>query len=187
MPAPIVEAFSLSHVGVLNGTTGAEAADIYGVREATLEVDTDSFDNTGDDATLSSWQWFNFATLSVKSGYLPMETAALLAGSTITSSGTAGSETFSMPLWSKNSLNTPTRPVLVRVPSKDAAGAVRTLDIVLFKVQFAPLSLEGPSYKDGLVVSYSGKAVMSTVDEKGTVLTEPAIGRIVSRPGTVTT
>lgn len=185
MPAPIVEGFSLSHCAVLDGTTGAETADIYGVREASIEVDTDSFDNTGDDAVLSSWQWFNFATLSVKSGYLPMELAALLAGSTIASSGTAGSETFSMPLWNQNSLNTPTRPVLVRIPSKDETGKVRTLDVVLFKVQFAPISLEGPSYKDGLVTSYSGKAVMSKVDEKGGALTEASIGRIVSRPGNV--
>ena len=185
MPAPIVEGFSLSHAAILNGTTGAELADIYGVREATIEVDTDSFDNTGDDSVLSSWQWFNFATLSVKSGYIPMDLAALLAGTTLTTSGTAGSETVSMPLWSKNSLNTPTRPVLIRIPSKDSTGAVRTLDVVLFKVQFAPISLEGPSYKDGLVTSYSGKAVMSSVDEKGAPLTEPSIGRIVSRPGSI--
>ena len=185
MPAPIVEGFSLSHAAILNGTTGAELADIYGVREATIEVDTDSFDNTGDDSVLSSWQWFNFATLSVKSGYIPMDLASLLAGTTLTTSGSAGSETVSMPLWSKNSLNTPTRPVLIRIPSKDSAGAVRTLDVVLFKVQFAPISLEGPSYKDGLVTSYSGKAVMSSVDEKGAALTEPSIGRIVSRPGSI--
>lgn len=185
MPAPIVEGFSLSHAAILDGTTGAELADIYGVREATIEVDTDSFDNTGDDSVLSSWQWFNFATLSVKSGYIPLDLAALLAGTTLTTSGAVGSETVSMPLWSKNSLNTPTRPVLIRIPSKDSGGAVRTLDVVLFKVQFAPISLEGPSYKDGLVTSYSGKAVMSSVDEKGGTLAEPSIGRIVSRPGSI--
>lgn len=185
MPAPTIEGFSLSHAAILDGTTGAEAADIYGVREASIEVDTDSFDNTGDDNVLSSWQWFNFATLSVKSGYIPMDLVALLSGSTVTTSGTAGSETYSMPLWSKNSLNTPTRPVLVRIPSKDKAGAVRTLDIVLFKVQFAPISLEGPSYKDGLVASYTGKAVMSSVNEVGAALTEPSIGRLVSRPGSL--
>lgn len=187
MAAPIIEGFSLSHVGILDGETGAEVADMYGVREATIEVDTDSFDNTGDDAVLSSWQWFNFATISVTSGYLPMELAALLAGTTVTTSGVAPDEEYSMPLWGQNSLNTPTRPVLVRIPSKDSAGAVRTLDVILFKVQFAPLSLEGPSYKDGLVTSYSGKAVMSKVDELGAALTEPSIGRIVSKVGNVTT
>lgn len=186
MAAPIIEGFSLSHCAVLDGETGAEVADIYGVREATIEVDTDSYDNNGDDAILSSWQWFNFATLSVTSGYLPMEVAALLANTTITEGGTTPNLTHSMPLWSQNSLNTPTRPVLVRIPSKDSTGAVRTMDVVLFKVQFAPLTLEGPSYKDGLVTSYSGKAVMSSVDEKGVALVEPSIGRIVSHVGNYT-
>ena len=185
MPAPIIEGFSLSHAAILDGTTGAETADIYGVREASIEVDTDSFDNTGDDAVLSGWQWFNFATVSVKSGYIPMDLVALLYGATIVSSGAAPNDTFSIPLWNKGGLNSPTRPMLIRIPSKTSTGQVRTLDVVLYKVQFAPITLEGPSYKDGLVASYSGKAMMSTVDEKGTNLTEAAIGRLVSRPGTI--
>lgn len=182
MAAPIIEGFSLSHAAVLDGTTGAEAADIYGVREASIEVDTDTFDNTGDDAVLSGWQWFNFATVSVKSGYIPIDLVALLYGATITSSGTAPNDTFSVPLWNKGGLNTPTRPMLVRIPSKTSTGAVRVLDVVLYKVQFAPLTIEGPSYKDGLVASYSGKALMSDKDEKGEDLAEAAIGRLVSKP-----
>lgn len=182
MPAPTVEGFSLSHAAILNGTTGAELSDIYGIREGTLEVDTDSFDNTGDDAVLSSWQWFNFATVTVQSGFLSFDMLALLSGTTITSSGTAPGDSYSIPLWSEKSLNTVTRPLLIRVPSKTDAGATRFLDFVLFKVQFGPISFDGPSYKNGLLVSYSGKAVMSEVDEKGTALTDRAIGRLVSKP-----
>lgn len=182
MPAPIVEGFSLSHAAILDGTTGAELADIYGVREGTLEVDTDSYDNTGDDAVLSSWQWFNFATVTVQSGFIPLELVALLSGTTITSSGTAPNDHYSLPLWSEKSLNTVSRPMLIRIPSKDTAGATRRLDIVLYKVQFAPISFDGPSYKNGLLASYSGKAVMSDKDEKGATLTDRAIGRLISAP-----
>ena len=182
MPAPTVEGFSLSHAAILNGTTGAELADIYGIREGTLEVDTDSFDNTGDDSVLSSWQWFNFATVTVQSGFLSLDMLALLSGSTITSSGTAPDDHYSIPLWSEKSLNTPSRPMLIRIPSKDTTGATRNLDVVLYKVQFGPISFDGPSYKNGLVVSYSGKAVMSDKDEKGVALSDRAIGRLVSSP-----
>lgn len=184
MAGLVAEGFSVSHAAILDGTTGAESADIYGVREASVEVDTDSYDNTGDDAVLSSWQWFNFATLTVQSGFIPFDLAAMLSGTTLTTEGAGADEQVSMPLWNQNSLNTPTRPVLIRIPSKiTAPGAVsRVLDVVLFKVQFAPLSFDGPSYKDGLVISYSGKAVMSDVDEKGQPLVERSIGRLVSAP-----
>lgn len=182
MSSSIVEGFSLSHVAILNGTTGAEAADIYGVREASLDVDTDSYDNNGDDTILSTWSWFNFATLTVTAGYVPFDVIALLSGVTITSSGTSPADYFNLPLWSENSLNTPTRPVLIRVPSKDHLGAARSLDFVLYKVQFQPITFDGPSYKDGLLLNYTGKALMAAADEKGTALSEKAIGRLVSRP-----
>jgi hypothetical protein len=182
MPSPIVEGFSLSHAAILNGTTGAELADIYGIREGTLEVDTDNYDNTGDDSVLSSWQWFNFATITIQSGFIPFDLLALLSGATITSSGTAPNDSYSIPLWSEKSLNAASRPMLIRVPSKDTLGGSRYLDFVLYKVQFAPISFDGPSYKNGLLASWSGKAVMSSVDEKGTALTDRAIGRLVSTP-----
>ena len=187
MPAnsPTVEAFSLSHVGILDGTTGAQINDLFGVREASLEVDTDSFDNTGDNTVLSTWNWFNFATLSVKSGFIGFDTYALLSGNTLTTSGSGAAMSVSAPLWNESSLNTPTRPVLVRMPSKDSTGAIRTLDIILYKCQFGSISLDGPQYKDGLVVSYTAKAVMSSTDEKGAALPDRAIGRLISSPGTL--
>lgn len=180
----IVEGFSLSHAGILDGETGAEEVngDIYGIREGSLEVDTDSYDNTGDDAVLSSWFWFNFGTVSVTAGYIPFDLIALLSGATITSSGAAPNDYYNMPLWNEGSLNQPTRPMFLRVPSKDNLGEPRVLDIVLYKVQFEPINFDGPSYKDGLLINYSGKALMSSVDEKGDPLSEKAIGRLISRP-----
>lgn len=182
MASPVVEGFSLSHAAILDGTTGAETADIYGVRQASIEVDTDSYDNTGDDAVLSTWQWVNFATVTVQSGYIPFDLVALLSNTTVTSSGTGSSMSASMALWGQKALNVAPRPMLVRIPSRGSGGESRTLDIVLYKVQFAPISFDGPQYRDGLVVSYSGKATMSSVDEKGQALTEKAIGRIITAP-----
>jgi hypothetical protein len=177
----IFEAFSVSHAAILDGTTGAEAADIYGVREGSVSVDSDSYDNTGDDAVLSNWFWFNYAEVTISSGYVPFNVIGLLTGAPVTSTG----DTWSMPLWTQSSLNQQPRPVLIRVPSKDSAGAVRTMDIVLFRVQFMPISFDGPTYKDGLVLNYSGRAVISPVDEAGDDLPEKAIGRLLNSPAEV--
>jgi len=188
---PIVEGFSLSHAAILDGTTGAEAVngDIYGIRSGSIELDTDSYDNTGDDAVLSTWYWFNKATLTVQSGYVPFNTIALLSGSKVTSSGAAPNDFYTLPLWEERQQNTTPRPVLIRVPSKDKDGVIRTLDFVLYKVQFQPISFDGPTYKDGLLLNYTGTALMSDKDEKGnpvldsqTGLPTRAIGRLVSRP-----
>jgi len=186
-----VEGFSLSHAGILNGTAGAETAegDIYGVRSGSIELDTDSYDNTGDDAVLSTWYWFNKATLTIQSGYVPFKTIALLSGSAMSSSGTGLNDYYTLPLWEQRQLNSPSFPVLIRVPSKDADGNPRRLDFVLFKVQFQPMSFDGPNYKDGLLLNYTGTALMSPRTETGanfldsvTGLPSKAIGRLVSAP-----
>lgn len=184
MSSTTFEGFSLTHAAILDGTTGAEeaAGDIYGIRSGTIAVDTGNYDNTGDDAVLSSWFWFNYATVTVQSGYIPLDTLALLSGSTITTTGVAPADTFEMQLWEETSLNQPVRPMLVRVPSKDKDGLIRTLDFVLYKVQFGPFSFDGPSYKSGLLLNYTGRAVMSDKDETGTALTTRAIGRLISKP-----
>jgi hypothetical protein len=179
----IVEGFSLSHAAILIGTTGAEETDgsIYGVRSGTIAADTGNYDNTGDDTVLSSWFWFNFATVTVQAGYVPFDTIALLAGGTVTASGTTPNDHYSLPLWQIDSLNQPARPMLIRVPAKDKDANIRTLDFVLYKVIFGPLNFDGPSYKSGLLLNYTGRAVMSDKDEKGTTLSTKAVGRMVNR------
>lgn len=182
MSSPIVEAFSISHAAILNGTTGAESADIFGVREGSVDIDTDSYSNTGDDSILSVWNWFNLATITVTSGFLSFDMMSLVTGAPIVSSGVAPNDFWSQSLWNESSLNQPSRPVLLRCPSRDRANRVRSLDIVLFSCQFGPIRLDGPSYKNGLSVSWTAQAVMSSVDEKGVALSERAVGRLVSRP-----
>lgn len=180
----IYEGFSISHAAILNGSTGVEETwgDIYGVREGRLEVNVDTYDNQGDDSVLSSFFWFNYCTVTIQGGYLPFELMANLMNANVTSSGSAPNDTVSMPLWNQSSVNTATRPMIVRVPSKDSDGALRNLDIVLYKVQFEPFSFDGPSYKNGLLLNYTGKALISAKDEKGSTLSEKAIGRLISSP-----
>lgn len=189
MTSMTVEGFSLTHAAILDGATRAEDTtaattfgDIYGVRSGTIAADTGNYDNTGDDFVMSSWFWINFATVTVQSGYLPFETIQLLSGSPITSSGTGTADYYSMPLWDETSVNQPPRPMLIRVPAKDKDGVIRTLDFVLYRVQFGPISFDGPSYKNGLLLNYTGRAVLSANDETGTALPKKAIGRLINRP-----
>lgn len=190
MATNIVEAFSLTHAAILDGTTGLDATDgdIYGVNSASLELDADSFDNNGDNVILSTWNWANRVNLSVQGGYIPFRTIALISGATAKSSGSGASQTFELQLWEENQMNPSPKPVLVRMPSKDSDGVLRTLDIILYKVQFGPISFDGPAYKDGLKVNYTGQALFSSKDEKGndvldstTGLPTKAIGRLLSR------
>jgi len=186
------EGFSLSHAAILDGTTGAEAVngDIYGVRTASLEPDTDDFDNEGDDAVLSTWQWMNYATVTVEAGYIPFSLVALLSGETSVSSGTAPNDYYSIQMWTDRSMNVAPKPMLIRVPSKDSLGVVRTMEFVLYRVQFGPIKFDGPQYKDGLTVSYEGKALMSLYNEAGVLLSTAyglpvgtkAVGRLINRP-----
>jgi hypothetical protein len=192
MATPIVEAFSLSHVGILDGTTGAQEidGDIFGVNSASIELDADSFDNVGDDLIRSTWNWGNRGNLSVQAGYIPFRTLSLIYGIPVVSSGSGVNETFSMLAWERKSMNPAPKPVLVRMPSRDRYGVSRNLDIILFRVQFAPFTFDGPAYKDGLKLNYSGQALFSDVDEAGEPVLDgngnptEAIGRIVSGPAT---
>lgn len=180
--ATTVEGFSISHAAILDGETGAEEVDgdIYGVREGSIDVDMDSFDNTGDDSIMSTWHWFNYANISVTAGYIPFKLMPLLYGGTLASSGSGATAQYEVPLLNEKQLNRPVRPMLVRVPSKDAAGAVRRLEFVFYKVQFMPISFDGPAYKDGLVTNFSGRALISSTDETGQALAERAVGRLIS-------
>jgi len=186
MSSMTLEGFSLSHAAILNGSTGAEAVngDIYGVDDASLEPDTDSFDNEGDDTVLSRWQWLNYAEVSVRGGYIPFETLYTIYGEPISSSGTDPADWFSMEFWTDRSMNVSNKPMLVATPAKDRNGAVRTLWFVLYNCSFGPLTFEGPAYKDGLKISYAATALMSEKDEKGQSLggNYKAVARMINAP-----
>lgn len=186
MSTKTFEGFSISHAAILNGTTGLEESwgDIYGVRQGSISVQSQSYDNTGDDFVLSSWFWFDYGEVTIQAGYVPFETIAQLSGATVTSSGVAPNDYYELPLWQENILNQPPRPMLIRVPGRDSNGVTRNLDFILYKVQFMPFTFDGPTYKSGLLLNYSGRALISSVDEKGNPLACKAIGRLVSTPST---
>jgi hypothetical protein len=179
------EGFSLSHAAILSGTTGAEGATIYGVQNGTISTDQGNFENTGDDVVLSEHFWINFANVTIAEGYIPFSTIALITGTTVTSSGAAGSDYYALPLWTLASMNQPTQPMAIRVPAKDSSGNIRTLDFVLYRVQFQPFNFTGPSYKTGLTCSIAGRALFSTNNELGNAASTTMIGRLVAWPGSV--
>ena len=191
-PSTIVEAFSLTHAQVLDGSTAFDAVttgssdwgDVYGVNDASLDPDTDNYDNEGDDAVLSTWNWLNKADVQVQAGYFSFGLIAGLTGRTISSSGSDDSIVYGLDLWHEDDFNVPRRPMIVRMPSKDHLGTVRYFDIGLYSVSFNPITFDGPSYKDGLKVNYGGQALMSTVDELGVAFPDGKrrVGKTISRP-----
>lgn len=172
MPAQPIEAFSLSHAAILDGATGLEEVDgdIFGVNEGSLDPDTDEFENEGDDVVLSTWEWLNFATVTIQAGYVTFALISLLTGEVVTSSGSAPDDFYEIEIWTDRSFNVASRPMYLRMPAKWADGTVRELEGVLYKVSFAPLTFDGPAYKDGLKINYSGKALLSDNDEAGQAL-----------------
>jgi hypothetical protein len=184
-----VEAFSLSHAAILDGTTGLEEVDgdIYGVNEASLTPNSDEYENEGDDTVMSTWAWLNYAELDVQAGYLPFVLIALLSGEPVTSSGADPADFYEIELWTDRSFNQPSRPVYLRMPAKHSDGSVRQLEGVLYKVQFGPITFDGPAYKDGLKVNYEGKALLSDNDETGTALgSYKAVARLRDVPNSGT-
>jgi hypothetical protein len=182
----IFEGFSLSHAAILSGSTGAELTTLYGVRNGSVTPDSGNFENTGDNVVLSEWFWLNFANVTIESGFITYATLATIYGTTVSSSGSSPNDYYSVPLWTLNSMNQITRPLAIRVPGKDSAGAVYTLDFVLYKVQFQPMTFTGPSYKNGLTVSVNGRALLSLTDEVGTALPVSyprSVGRLIAAPG----
>lgn len=191
-PVPVVEGFSLSHAQILDGTTDFLTAalatdvpdelDIYGVNEASLEPDTDEFDNEGDDTVLSKWSWLNNAKLTVTNGFISFPVISSLTGRAIESSGTGADTSFAVDLWHEDDFNVAPKPVILRMPSKDKNGVVRNLTIGLYRVQFGPMTFDGPKYKDGLKTGWEGTALFSNLDEKGVKFADgkKRIGRLIS-------
>jgi hypothetical protein len=177
-PRTTIEAFSITHAQVMDGATAFRALttsaasddlDIYGVDQGNVE--------------LGYWSWINHATINVRAGYMSFPLLSTLTGAPISSSGSGASILYDIDLWSETGVNLPPKPLLLRMPSKDKDGAVRTFDIGLYKVTFQPVTFDGPQYKEGLKVSYRGRATYSANDETGTPFPDgkKRIARLVSR------
>lgn len=194
-PTMNVEGFSLSHAQILDGTeTFSDALartdatdqgwDIYGVREASLDVDDDDWSNEGDDDVLSRWQWINYAELEVVTGYFGFKTYERITKRTTVTSGSGVNITYRADLWHEDDNNLPPFPMLLKMPSKDAKGATRALVVGLYRFQPGPISFEGPEYKEGFSVSYNGTGLKTLYDEAGVAFSDgkKRCGAIISTP-----
>lgn len=170
------EAFSISGANILSGTETfaenmaaayAENQDIYGINDGKLDPDLGDYDNEGDDAVLSVWNWINKAAVDIQAGYMSFPLIANLTGQTISSGTLAGKQIHGLDLWHDDSMNVAPKPMILKMPSKDKTGKPANFYIGLYKVNFKPITFDGPAYKEGLKINYSGTAVRSTTDEKG--------------------
>jgi len=176
-----VEGFSISHAAILDDVGDEETyGDIYGVNSGSLDVNLGSYENEGDDTIMSIWDWVNYATVSVQAGYISFKLIELLTGVSLSSSGSGASIQYNIELWEESSFNVAEKAMRIRVPSRDSNSNTINLDIILYKVKFAPITFAGPAYKDGLKINYSGKALLSSTDHTGTALANKAVGRILS-------
>lgn len=185
----VAEAFSIRHAAILDGTglTDHEFGDIYGVRSGSLELDQDSYDNTGDDTVLSTWFWANKVNITVQGGYIPFQTLETIYGTKVVSSTSGGNLITSYAFLEENHMQPQPRPMRLSMPSKDADGKVQTMDIILYRVQFQPFSFEGPTYKEGLSLNYNGTALMSAVDEAGNPVIDSVTGQPTKAVGRIIT
>jgi hypothetical protein len=167
---------------IATAAIAGSAEDIYGVNEGSIEPDLGDYDNEGDDAVLSTWSWFNFADVNVQAGYISFRLLNAITGSALSSSGAGNTQMFGIDLWHEDSFNMAPKPMLIKMPSKDHLGVVRTLSVGLYRVNFKPLTFDGPSYKDGLKANYNGRAVLSAVDETGAAFADgkKRLGRLLS-------
>jgi hypothetical protein len=198
-PSKIFEGFSISHAQILDGTTDFVAAafaaydedfDIYGVSDASLDPDTDSFDNAGDNVNLSTWNWLNKVDIALQAGYISLPLAAEITGRPVTTLGTLASSAYRFDIWHEDDYNVSSRPLLLKCPSKDNRGVARDLLIGIYSFGFGAMTFDGPSDKDGLKVNYNGTANYSLYDEVGTAFPDGkkrvaclvSVGKVVPAP-----
>jgi hypothetical protein len=172
-----VEGFSLSHAQILDGTTTftqaslatsvGEALDIYGVNDSSITPNADSYDNEGDDAVLSTWNWVTSADLAIKAGYFSFKLIEKITAQAVGSSTIAGKQVWYQDLWHEDSMNVAARPAILRCPMRDEDGAVGNLVLGLYRLDFKPITFDGPRYRDGLKVNYDARSNQSKNDELG--------------------
>ncbi len=181
----VTEGFSLSRVGVL-GVTGTEQVPLSAAQAVTLVPDVTSSALLMDDELNGVWYSMTKASLTVTNGFMNWNALSQIAGTPVSSTGTAPNDYFGLPLWTQYQHNKPSFPMAFRATAKNTVSSPRTLEFILYKVQLAVLDFTGTVYKGGLGVSYSGTVLLSSVDEAGNNLAQQEFGRIITMPGNVT-
>ena len=116
-----------------------------------------------DDTNIGIWNYVTDATITVEEGFISYPTLANFTGDTIFTSGAAPNDYYAISMSQLYSMNHTVVPVLIRMPSRDDMGHVRTLGFVLYRVQLNTFELTGPVYKTGC--SWTGRAKEYAADE----------------------
>lgn len=147
----------------------ASAGTIQTALEVLTNIDTNDIVVAGTGGTRTFTFAQRYAGTNV--GMLAVGTGSLTGGTATMAQTTQGAPASAavdmMDLWHEDSFNQGTKPMVLRMPAKDRDGQPRTLALGLFKVNFKPITFEGPSYKDGLKVNWTGTALKSDKDETG--------------------
>jgi hypothetical protein len=170
------ESFSIYHVGVITGIT--ETAQLYAVQDAKITTSWTEYPCNGDDITQLIWTDLEVVTLDVQGGFLPWAAITSIMGWPVYSSGSQYSLATgltSMPSGTQVSIG-------LRTYGRDILGRRRTVDIILYAVQFQTITWGG-EYKNGMGASYTAFAVGSYFDEGGNGLLTREVGRLVDSPG----
>lgn len=190
-PTKIPEVFSISHAQILDGATSFietafadydEDLDIFGVADGSLEADTDSYDNEGDDKVMSTWEWMTKATVTCQAGYISMPVYSSITGRPVVTTGTGATTVHEMDLWHEDDFAQSARPMILKCPSRDSRKQARDFVFGLYAVSFGPIVPEGPSYKEGTKWNYGGTANFSLYDEAGVAFPDgkARVGRLLS-------
>lgn len=197
-PSANVSLFSLSHAQLMDGQTDFLTAalawanapadlDLYGVRNGSISPNTGDWSNEGDDTVLDNISWLTDADITIEQGYISFPTLARITGqrtsSALSFSSSAGAlRIYAQDLYHEDSMNVAPFPMLMRCPASDEDGIVGTGVFGLYKVKPGPLTFNGPQYKQGTAVSFTGKALLSRKDEKGNVFADGKrrVGRLIA-------
>jgi hypothetical protein len=196
-PNPVVEGFSLTHAAIMDGVSTWEESlyalydeglDIYGVSDSSLQPNTDSFDNEGDDSVLSRWTWLNYAEMTITSGYLSFPLMATITGRPYTISGvTAEVQTVTVTGVPTGGTFTLTYSGQTTAPIayNATAATVRTALEALSNLNPGDITTSGgPLPGTPVTVSFvEGNVVQMTATGSFTGGTSPAVAVTTTTPG----
>jgi hypothetical protein len=180
-PAPAFESFSVSHAAILAGT-GTEVQPLFAVRSGQVSLRTSSVSSLSDDQEIATWNVMIAADVSVTGGFIPYSTIALLVSAPVSSQAVSGGTAWSQPLYVQQMLAGLEVPLYLAATSRNALGARRALQIVLYRVRISTVQAAPAAYKEGLTVTFTGTALPSGADEAGNSLADLEIGRMAVVP-----
>lgn len=177
-PTSQVEAFSIKHAQICDGTTSflanlaaavAVGLDMYGVNSGSLAADVGNYENPGNDQVLSRWYWLNFATVSVQAGFLsfplyaqisgqPLSTVAVSAVSEVQTLSTVGGTAGTFTLTFRGATTTP-------IAYNATAAAIQTALQALSTIGAGNATATGgPASTAPVVITFAGTLALTPVD-----------------------